>query len=43
VLPGDLDFLSSLGQIRGDLASSGVEVAKPVLEFLGKVLAALDW
>ena len=43
VLPVDLGFLSPLGGVLGDLASSGVEVAKPVFEFVGEALSSLDW
>ncbi len=42
-LPGDADFLIAIGNGLGDLASSGVDVAKPVLEFLGEALSLLDW
>jgi uncharacterized protein len=42
-VPFDLDFLSAVGNGLGDLASSGVEVAKPVVEFLGEALSLLDW
>ena len=43
VLPVDLEFLSPLGGVLGEMASSGVEVAKPVLEFVGEALSSLDW
>ncbi len=42
-VPIDLDFLAPLGSVLGDLATSGVDVAKPVFEFLGEALSSLDW
>lgn len=42
-IPGDLDFLTAIGNGLGEFASNGVEVAKPVVEFLGEALSLLDW
>lgn len=42
-IPGDLDFLSAIGSGLGELASSGADAAKPVVEFLGEALSLLDW
>lgn len=41
--PCDADFFSVVGNGLGELASSGVDVAKPVVEFLGEALSLLDW
>ncbi|MEQ2005941.1 MAG: zf-TFIIB domain-containing protein [Limisphaerales bacterium] len=41
--PCDADFFSIIGNGLGELASSGVDVAKPVVEFLGEALSLLDW
>ncbi len=38
-----VDLLAPLGETLGELASNGVDVAKPVLEFLGEALSLLDW
>jgi len=37
------DFFSVVGNGLGELASTGVDVAKPVVEFLGEALSLLDW
>lgn len=42
-VPCDADFLSAIGSGLGELASSGAEVAKPIVEFLGEALSLLDW
>jgi Zn-finger nucleic acid-binding protein len=41
--PCDADFFSVVGNGLGELASSGVDAAKPVVEFLGEALSLLDW
>jgi hypothetical protein len=41
--PCDAEFFSVVGNGLGELASSGVDAAKPVVEFLGEALSLLDW
>ena len=42
-VPCDADLISAIGNGLAELASSGVDVAKPVVEFLGEALSLLDW
>jgi hypothetical protein len=42
-VPCDGDLIQLIGHGLGELASGGVEVSKPILEFLGDALSLLDW